>query len=66
MRRGVRRFFRRLFCLHLNWVEPMTGISRPGRLVPPPDWRTDTRYWECTNCGKLKNFGFRGLPINFV
>jgi hypothetical protein len=48
-------FLRRLLCFHPYWVK--TG---------PMDWRIDLCIWTCTRCGKKKNFGYVGIPINYV
>jgi hypothetical protein len=29
------------------------------------DWRTNEGYWECIRCGKVKDFGFTGIPRNY-
>lgn len=45
-------FIKRLFCFHPNWRWSWRK---------PPDWRTDIRWSECEDCGKLKNTGYLGV-----
>lgn len=51
-------WLKKLFCVHPDWTEsPMI----PGFIMPPPDWRINTRYFVCVNCLKLKNVGYNGV-----
>lgn len=55
--RTLQFIFIRFFCLHLQYEEVH---------MPPPDWRTDTRFYRCCKCGGFKNVGFNGVaPIQF-
>lgn len=62
----MRGFFKRLFCLHLNWREgrPLSRPRHPddyinvwgkGKIIP----------WTCTNCGKAKQFTESNPPIQY-
>lgn len=53
----MKSILKRLLCFHLSWQ---------WCLNKPTDWRTDTRFAECEDCGKLKNVGYLGvLPPDF-
>lgn len=71
-------FFKKLFCFHPNWtnkIEYMPNFSYLLRNSKP--WPHGTGHFElmCTECGKVKNFGWSNpelgyfatpnIPINF-
>lgn len=62
----IKRIIKQLLCPHFNtWTnnpieDPIRDrMSKAGYM----DYRTDERYWVCRNCGKTKNFGYRGIPL---
>ena len=49
----MRGFFKRLFCLHLNWVD-IQYISIHFQL------------WQCPVCGKKKVFPYLNPPVQYL
>lgn len=63
----MKTFIKRLLCGHLNWTDDLLFRPTTGeyRKTGYKDWRTDESYWECTECGKVKRFRYRHVPINY-
>lgn len=54
----IKKIFKRLFCLHLQWEDIGRGIFG--------------HEFKCTNCNKIKSIDFidyilgRNIPINYI
>lgn len=52
------KFFKRLFCMHLNWIKSM----HPRGIIPNFGYE----WWTCDKCGKVIECKRNDPPIQWV